>query len=284
MVYADLHCHSTCSDGSLTVKEIARLGRAMGVSVISITDHDSIEIAESSARQAAQMGLGAIPGTEFSCCDVKRGRPAHLLCYFAQATPVLCSISSQTESARAAAGEQMLERLKKEFRIDPELVYQFAKDAKAIHKQHLMRAMVEMGYATTIYGELFNELFASGKGRIAVSIRYPDIREVAQAVRQAGGIAVLAHPGLYHGLDLLYELAKDELIDGAELYHPRNGTENLPKIAQIIEDFSLLKTGGSDFHGMYCKSSTPLGKCGCDQKTAEALCRCAQREIVRENQ
>ena len=144
--------------------------------------------------------------------------------------------------------------------ITPEQVIKAASGSTNIYKQHIMRALMNAGYATSVFCDLYGELFASG-GSCAVDIPYPDVFEVIEQIHGAGGIAVMAHPAMYDGYELLEELCEKSLLDGIEVWNPKHTENDVRQFAEIAQTHGLLMTGGSDFHGMYTKEPTPLLAC-----------------------
>ena len=147
-----------------------------------------------------------------------------------------------------------------------------------------MRALFDAGYTTTIYGPLFNQLFARKTGSCSVLYRYPDVYEVLNAIHEAGGIAVMAHPSVYQSMDLLRELVDKNLLDGVEVYHPRNTQEDIPQILELAKQHDLLVTGGSDFHGMYSSTDQSfIGSRTVGKETLERLYHISShyKEIVK---
>ena len=112
-----------------------------------------------------------------------------------------------------------------------------------------MHALMDAGYALSIYGEEYDKLFGSGEHSCNVPIEYPDVYEVLETVHSAGGIAVLAHPRVYDSFDLLDELLEQKRLDGIEVWHPRNQKGDSEHLLNLALEHNLIPTGGSDFHG-----------------------------------
>jgi hypothetical protein len=155
----------------------------------------------------------------------------------------------------------MILKAAKRFPITPEFVLKCASGSTNIFKQHIAHALMECGYTHTIFGELYHELFSSDSPNcISVEPSFPDVREVLEAIHDAGGIAVLAHPAFYDSFDLLDELIELGL-DGVEVWHPTADEETVAHLKRTAREHNLLMTGGSDFHGMYNSRLTALGDC-----------------------
>jgi hypothetical protein len=127
-----------------------------------------------------------------------------------------------------------------------------------------MHALMDYGYTIDLYGEVYDSLFGPVDGLCAELVQdevkeYPEVKFVAQLIRSAGGISVLAHPKVYDNFDLLEELAADGMIDGVEAWHSANKDDDVERILKIAEKYDLIITGGSDFHGFYNHYPISLG-------------------------
>lgn len=258
---ADLHCHTSCSDGSMDPEKLVLLAARCGVQSIAVTDHDTMKGVERAAACGIAHGVCVIPGIELSANDEATGRRVHLLGYFARQTPSLLALCEQIGESRRKAGEIMLERLTRRYPVPPELVLAHAKNSESLYKQHIMHALFECGYTNEFYGPLYRELFDSKNGKILSRVEYPGVQEALACLREAGAAIVLAHPGEYDSYDLLDRLASAGEIHGVEAFHPRNKPEDEKRLSETAERFGLLKTGGTDFHGIYTQKPRPLGTC-----------------------
>ena len=138
-------------------------------------------------------------------------------------------------------------------------------------EQHIMHALMECGYTTTIFGDLFNMLFKKeSRINVLMEATYPEPAEIIEAIHEAGGIAVLAHPGFYDNFELLEELIPQGL-DGVEVWHPENTPEQQELLISIAKKHDLLMTGGSDFHGAYNAYPIKLGEYGPDEDNVAKL-------------
>lgn len=104
-----------------------------------------------------------------------------------------------------------------------------------------------------------------------MKIEYPEVHDVIEQIHQAGGTAVLAHPGEYDSYALLEQLAANHEIDGVEVWHPRNHEGDEQKFSAIAQANGLIMTGGTDFHGMYTTVSLPIGTCTTPDEQLERL-------------
>ncbi len=265
----DLHCHTKLSDSSEGIEDVIALAKRIGLDFISLTDHDTMASFSRSKILAERYGIHVIPGVEFSAYDELRNRKVHILCYLPLKPDRLEGLCIRANESRKKAGNEMAKLVMKKYPITAESITKYSSGSNCIYKQHIMRALFDAGYTTSIYGGLFQELFNKETGSCLVSYRYPNVYEVLDAIHQAGGIAVMAHPSVYRSMDLLCELTEKGLLDGVEVYHPRNTQEDRNSCLSLAQKKGLLVTGGSDFHGMY--SSTDRSFIGSEVVHRDAL-------------
>lgn len=125
------------------------------------------------------------------------------------------------------------------------MILRRAEGSTNIYKQHVLQALMDAGYASEMFGEVFKKLYDSKTGIAYEKVDYPDIDTVMDAVDAAEGIAVLAHPSEYRSMDLLRELCRNHRIRGVEVYHPRNTEEDKAEMLRLAEKYDLAVTGGT---------------------------------------
>lgn len=257
---ADLHCHTVLSDGSATIEQVMKLAHNVGLSAIAITDHDTFEGVEKAKRIGAKLGIQVIDGVEISAFDYERKRKVHVLCYLPDNPEKLAPLMNATLLERKRSGMVAIEELCKRYPLSKEDFLSYCKDSTTIFKQHIMRALMDAGFSDRVFSELYYDLFKRPSDkRIYAPIIYPDVYDVVRAVREAGGIAVIAHAGFYGNFELIEKLTAEGLIDGVEVRHPENNVEQTKWLSEFADAHSLLKTGGSDFHGMNNSRMVPIG-------------------------
>ena len=257
----DLHCHTKLSDGSLGIDDLVMVAKKSGMTAIAITDHDSLAGTRRGQMIGERLGIQVIPGVEFSAFDKKRGNKAHILCYLPEFPDRLEGLCKRISASRKRAGQFMVIKATQKFPITPDYITRCASGSTNIFKQHIMYALLQCGYTDKIYGELYDELFSeSSEKSILFKAEYPDPVEIIEAIHEAGGIAVLAHPGFYGNFELLEELIEYDL-DGVEVWHPENSEEDRARLIAFAKEHKLLMTGGSDFHGMYSVEPRKIGEC-----------------------
>ena len=268
----DLHCHTTLSDGSLGIEEIIVQAKRTGIDVLSITDHDTLSSYNRATVLGNRYGVKIISGVELSAWDEERNCKVHILCYAPQKPDRLEGLCLKSCEIRKSCSRDMIEKVKELYPITTESVLKYAKSSKSIYKQHIMRAWVNYGYAVDLYGELSDRLFTkNGEGSILVTRRYPNVDFVLDLIHSARGIAVLAHPCMFDNIELCEELAEKKKLDGIEVYHYSADDENQKKLLKIANDYNLIVTGGSDFHGLYNAVPTHIGSRTTDEENIEKI-------------
>lgn len=262
----DLHCHSTMSDGSTPVDNVVEYAIQAGLNFISLTDHDTMAGVERAVNLGKRKGIRVIPGMEITTLDHERGRLAHLLCYMPRKTEKLEKLTERTLKERNNAIVPVVDEVAKHYPITLADVKKAAGDSTCIYRQHIIRALMDRGYTYAVFSDLY-DIFKT----IPYIMEYPDTRDVADMIKNAGGVACLAHPGHYDSIDLAWELAKDGKIQAIELSHPRNSESDREEIEKIIKQYWLVPTGGSDYHGFYSSVPHPLGTCTMPEEALGAL-------------
>ncbi len=269
----DLHCHTTLSDGSLGIEEVILQAKRMNLDFLAITDHDTLSSSNRAQILGERYGVKIIPAVELSAWDKKRNTKVHILCYAPQKPDRLEGLCLKSCEIRKECAKDMIEKVMEIYPIPSDAVRLYTKGSKSIYKQHIMRALVNYGYATELYGEINNELFGYPDGKCLVTREYPDVNFVLDLIHSAKGIAVMAHPFLYNNIDLLKELIEAGKIDGIEVNHYSNNEEQKTELIGLAEKNDLIITGGSDFHGLYNSTITHIGSQITDEENLDKLCR-----------
>lgn len=252
----DLHVHTTASDGTLTPAEVVRLASENRLTAIAITDHDSVE-GVSEALESAEALSGAvtvIPGVELSA--VHDGRDVHILGYFVDHDDrALQDHLSDLRAARLNRAEAIVHALAAAgYEVLLDEVMDLS-DGGAVGRSHVARALVHRGHAADV-SDAFRRLL--GRGRpfyVPKDVRTPS--EVLRVIVDAGGVPVLAHPGVTDVDDLIPTLVSEGLR-GIEAYHSEHGPEETERYARLAAAHGVLVTGGTDFHGPSAPNP-PLG-------------------------
>lgn len=255
----DLHCHTKLSDGSLGIEDVILQAQRTGVEWLSITDHDTMASFSRADVLGQRAGIKMLHGVELSAWDKKRGRKVHILCYNPQKPDRLEVLCLKCCDIRKQTSKEMIEKVMAKFPITMESILKHTTSSKSIFKQHIMRALIDYGYALEFYGDLDRELFNPKTGCCYVEREYPDVNFVVDLIHLAGGVAVMAHPAQYDSIELLEELAQNKKIDGVEIGHYSADAAYRAELEKIADKYDLIRTGGSDFHGLYNSVPTHIG-------------------------
>ncbi|NGP77223.1 PHP domain-containing protein [Balneolaceae bacterium YR4-1] len=242
---ADLHIHTTASDGNSTPAEIVKLAAEQNLEVISITDHDSIAGLEEALEAAREFGIEVIPGSEITATYEER--EAHLLAYgFDVNHSGFRKLMRGHRKARVDRGKWILKQLSLEgFELDINEVRAEANGSN-IGRPHIAAVMVSKGYVAS-FKEAFIRYLSNQQLGVIPSDYYTH-DEVIDTVKAAGGATIIAHPGQMYSEKELEGLVEAG-VDGIEVIHPSHNYELQKKMEGFAEKHDLLSTGGSDFHG-----------------------------------
>lgn len=267
----DLHCHTTLSDGSLGIEETIVQAKRMGLDFLAITDHDTLSSSSRAKILGERYGVQVIPAVELSAWDKKRNSKVHILCYAPQKPDRLEGLCMKSCQIRTECAKDMIKKVLDRYPIPSDAVQKYTKGSKSIYKSHIMRALVNYGYATELYGSVNDKLFAAPYGECLVTREYPDVNFVLDLIHSSKGIAVMAHPVMFNNVELLKELIEAGKIDGIEAYHFSATVQKQKELAELAKKHDLIVTGGSDFHGLYNSTMTHIGKYVTDQENLDKI-------------
>ncbi len=242
---ADLHIHTTASDGNSTPAEIVERAIDLKLEIISITDHDTISGLEEATEAAADKDIEIMPGAEITASF--NDREAHLLAYgFDPDNPDFRKLLIGHKKARVARGKWILDELSREgLDLDMDEVRAEAKGSN-IGRPHIAAVLINKGYVAS-FKEAFIR-YLSNQQLGVIPNDYYSCNEVIETVKQAGGAIIVAHPGHMYSEDELDRLVEAG-VDGIEVVHPGHNYQLQKKMEAYAEKNNLLATGGSDFHG-----------------------------------
>ncbi len=255
----DLHLHTDHSDGTFTPGEVVRRARTAGLSAISITDHDGIG-GIAAARQSAGNSAGAaepleiLSGVELTA--VSHDRELHVLGYgFREDDPALNRHFQSAQDRRQSRIQRMIERLNAAgVPVTQEEVRRIAGNVDSIGRPHLAEALVKRGAVGSL-NEAFDR-YLGDRAPCFVRSATLTVSDAVRLIRQAGGVAVLAHPYRLVEDEWLPELVQ-EGIQGIEAFHSDHDAQTAQFYRRAAAELGLLVTGGSDCHG-FRKSKGPL--------------------------
>jgi len=250
----DLHIHSLYSDSNESIESIFRTAKEKKLRAIAITDHDTVEGIPEAAALSVQYGVELINGIEFSCQHLDA--EVHVLGFFIdEKHKVLRDTLDGLKESRKSRLLEMIAKLKAfGLKIDQDEILAIIND-KIATRLHLGFYLAKKGYAVNL-NDAFKQFLAPGKPGYVARFKHT-VKDAAQLIHDAGGLAFLAHPQLLPDRAWMEEFVKDG-IDGIEAAYPRLS----PKIKQFFFEFvqkhKVLRSGGSDAHGTY-KEFTSVG-------------------------
>lgn len=244
-MFADLHLHTRFSDGSFTPEQVVELAAKKGLSTLALTDHDTLEGCEQMAASCAAAGIEFIPGIELTA--EHSDHEIHLLGYFLDPNDEdLRREILVFQSVRQDRIREMVLRLNRlGIPLRAEEVFAVA-DCRSPGRPHVARALAELGHCRNIE-EAF-ERFLKRHRPAWVPKHKVSAAQAIKLIHRAGGVAVMAHPGLNRTDSSIPELAAAGM-DGLECFHSRHSTSQMQRYIATAERLSLLITGGSDCHG-----------------------------------
>jgi len=253
----DLHSHTNESDGSLSPAELVSEARRVGVEVLAITDHDTFAGYDQAFPLAAGAGLQLICGLELS--TKLRGQAAHLLGYFIQEdglAPFRAWVTG-LQTSRNERNVRLVARLQ-ELGLDVTVEEAAALGRGMTGRPHFAQVMVKKNYVANVQQAFTDYLGEDGKAY--VSRDEPQITEAVARIRSAGGIASLAHPvRLRENVASLLPELRDAGLNALEAYHSDHSPEQTAQYLSLAQQYGLMVTGGSDFHGPAVKPGIELG-------------------------
>ncbi|WP_068785086.1 PHP domain-containing protein [Paenibacillus phocaensis] len=248
----DLHSHTQASDGMNQPAENVRLAKEKGLTGLAITDHDTVAGIAEALLAGKELGVDVVPGIEIS--TRAGGKDIHVLGYFLNTEDEqLLERLARLRSVRDERNGLILAKLQQ---LGLSITLEEVKDGLArplrpdesLGRPHIADALVRKGYATDMR-DAFDRYLAEGKPGYASLPRIAPEEAIAW-IREAGGAPVLAHPGLYGDDELVRSILERGKPDGIEVYHSDHGPEEELRYTAMAEQYELIVTGGSDYHGV----------------------------------
>ena len=265
----DLHLHTTASDGRFTPAEIVAKAAGLGLEVIAITDHDTVDgIAPALIAAREFPRLTVIPGVEINT-DVPQGE-AHLLGYFIDYTnDNLSDALKRLRDSRHLRAQRMIEKLEG---LGVTISWPRVRELAAggtIGRPHIAQALQEKGYITS-----FKEAFTRYIGREGPAYVERDKitqEEAVELVLKARGLPVLAHPFTAGEVEPIVKRLKEAGLVGLETYYKEYTAGEIRELVTLAQKYGLLVTGGSDYHGLGENTETMLGAVEIPEEVSEKL-------------
>ncbi len=265
--YADLHTHTTASDGLTSPEELVRLAAHAGLQAIAICDHDTVA-GSLQASALPSLPIRIIPGIEMSA-NVGEDE-VHVLGYF------LDLESPHLTRALAELRHQRIERMRKfcvrltEIGLPLDFNdVQAESSGESIGRPHVARAMIKRGYVGSV-NDAFERYLASGRPAFVPRTDVTPEWSI-ELIHASGGIASLAHPFTIAEPYLMIEHLIDHGLDAIEVEYGEYNASQRTWLRQVAAEFDLLTTGGSDFHGEGHREDAPLGSGGVSESQVDAM-------------
>ncbi len=264
----DFHTHTDASDGALSVGELIEEAGRAGISVLGICDHDTVSSLDEAVAISETGGITIVPGIEVT--SSYRRFQLHFLGYFLDYTEkVFLSRLSELRDARIRRARRIVAKLNRiKIPLTFESVMERVGGQNSVGRPHIANTMVEEGFART-YDEVFHKYIGIGRPAYEANFPFPPEEAIAM-IAAAGGLSFLAHPSHYVNENLLGYLMKKGL-DGIEVIHPSHSPEEVAFYGQFADNNSLLKSGGSDFHGGLKNDGENLGRYVIDRKWVDGM-------------
>ncbi|MCX6012767.1 MAG: PHP domain-containing protein [Chloroflexi bacterium] len=254
---ADLHTHTSASDGTLNPSDLIKKAQNIGLDVIAITDHDTVDGIHSALTTAVSSRIRVIPGVEIST-DIKDNE-VHILGFFIDYTNVEFGKKLlKLRLSRQERAEKMVVKLAQlGMAVNYQRVLEIAGQGASVGRPHVAQALLEKGYVDT-----FREAFEKYLGRNCPA--YVDRlkmtpEEAVELIRDTKGLPVLAHPADIGDIDQMVSRLIQCGLVGVEVYYQDYNVEIIKRLRKITKKYKLVATGGSDFHGETISAGAPLG-------------------------
>ena len=262
----DLHSHTIYSDGYHTPEQLLYKAKDLGIEILSITDHDSVNGIEEATQIGKKIGIDIIPGVEISS-DL-RGAEVHILGYFIDIkNKELERYLQFFREERVRRASRIITKLNNlGLEITLEDVLKIASNS-AVGRPHIALAMVEKNLVNS-YVEAFNKYIKNGGPAYERKVHLSP-QSAFKIISDAGGLSFIAHPA-YMPEGLIKELI-DAGADGIEVIHPSHSDELVQFYRGIVNEYFLLESGGSDYHGGKREDEDKFGKYCTNQAAVEAM-------------
>lgn len=281
-VYCDLHMHSTHSDGTDEPRRLVAMAAEKGLGAIAVTDHDTTSAVEEAQAAGRELGVQVLSGVEISV--EHHGRTVHLLgyCFDSGVERLRAGLAALLEG-RNVRNRCIVQKLND---LGIAVTYEDVvaeSGGPVVGRPHFAAALLKCGAVSSIQ-EAFDQYLGAG-GRAYVDRLQFSLKDAVAMVREAGGVAVLAHPkfvrlGPDEQIEMLVKSLADAGMGGLECYYSNHSPEETSAFLRMAEKYNLVATGGSDFHG----ANKPELSLGTGRGDLRVPIQCAERLVERAGQ
>jgi predicted metal-dependent phosphoesterase TrpH len=243
-LYVDLHMHSTASDGSRAPADVVRAAKRANLAAIALTDHDTVDGLAEAEASGAELGIRVVKGVELSA--VEGEMETHLLGLHLRDTDVMERGLAELRAMRTRRGQSIVERLNGlgvSVSFDSVLAQA---GTGVVGRPHVARALIAEGWATDAR-DAFDRYLGAGRPAY-VAKEQLSMPDAIAMIHAASGLAILAHPGA-GGTRERIEALRALGLDGIEVKHPSHSSSDTTRLRGLCEQFGLVPSGGSDWHG-----------------------------------
>ncbi len=246
MKKVNLHIHTNYSDGTFSPREVIEMANNFGLNVISITDHDNLDGYREAIQYAQQYNIELIPGVEISASH--QNREVHILAYNIDPnSEEFNQLLNSIYNSRFLRAKKIVQKLAElDIYLDFDEIQKKAGENNYLGRPHISNALIENGFCKDKF-EAF-EKYLGEHCYAYIPKLAPDVKEVIEQVRKAGGISVLAHPYSLRNDNYVYDIISFG-IDGLEVFYAKCNDALIYHYNEIALKNGLIRTGGSDFHG-----------------------------------
>ena len=279
MGQVDLHVHSTASDGKFSPEEIVGKAAELGLQVMALTDHDSIEgIVPALSAARAFPDLKLIPGVEIST-DMPEGQ-AHVLGYFIDFHDRnLKSALEMFRNSREGRARGMVDKLRGlGIDIEWERVQEIASEG-SVGRPHIAQALLEKEYISS-FNEAFNKYIGQDGPAYVERDKMTPV-EAVQLIKLGKGLPVLAHPLTVNGPETMIPGLKEAGLIGIEAYYKDYTPDQIDALVRLAEKHDLVVTGGTDYHGIDDRNEVMLGGVDVPMESVDKLIALADKEMLK---
>ena len=250
----ELQSHSTVSDGQLAPAAVVAEAYEAGVRTLALTDHDAVAGVEEAQEAAGRLGIELVPAIEMSCVH-EYAEDLHVCGYWVDLEKI-APACERAQQERVSRAEEIIENLRREgFDLTVDDAIREAGDALSIGRPHIARA----AGATGDLGPFFEEYLVPG-AKAFVPRRWPTAEQAVETIKEAGGVAVVAHP--YWDISepaKVEELIRALPVDGIEAFYPTHSKEQTEHLLRLCDELDLVPTASSDYHGPTHKTFAKFG-------------------------